>query len=130
MVKLLMNIPRVDGDAIEKHAYIVFGKCYKKTRRTERVNDIALGHDPVPDGWYLVFTSPFRKNKKYLSPNSCTVKEGICEFKYMLRVRKIGWNKHYSLTHKSMWYPINEFTDIAYNDLYVEAIKIKNKVRK
>lgn len=128
-MKLFKNIERHEHDKFDKSAFIVFGKCLRYTNIIQRLPDgTALDNDNVFDGWYIRFSLPISLNKKYVCHATFESKIGKCKPAIVFRIRKEAKNKYFSISKYFAWIPIEETADIKYNDPYLAALNIKDKI--
>lgn len=55
-------------------------------------------------------------------------KIGECKSLGLFRIRKILGHKYYSIHTCFIWVPVEETTNIRYDDPYVSALNIKDKI--
>lgn len=134
-MKLFQNIPKIEGERSSdiNSAFITFGTCMIHSGEIKRLPDGTIEDNIlVHDGWYLRICSPFTVSKKVINPITFDDYNGPCRMVILFRHRKSRITGISTTLRQINWFPAdlteNDKPEIRYDDPYLHAINIKDKL--
>lgn len=131
-MKLIKKVEYHGGQPFETSPFIVFGKYFKTSCTITSLPDGSvhwIAAPQLPIGWYLLFNLPFSRIKTYVSTTTFENVTGLCRPRLIIKARRIGENKKYSVFRLFAWVPVKEEIEVRFDDAYLTAIKISTIIK-